>query len=153
MRAFSRGRASRALSTPARAASLSSCSDQPSIAAYCTVCVAARLLGKEGGRRRRRRRIFTPCHQTLTRRTPAQQQQNRATTNNNKTGRPRFRITSAQVLKRHVVLVRKNALLSTFYIKMIILPRQARDRHRESTQKSAVLCWAVVAIDCKIISI
>ena len=34
----------------------------------------------------------------------------------------------------------KRHFLSTFYIKMIILPRQARDKHRESTQKSAVLC-------------
>jgi hypothetical protein len=39
----------------------------------------------------------------------------------------------------------KRHFSSTFDIKMIILPRQARDRHRESTQKSAVLCrrqWA-----------
>ena len=29
----------------------------------------------------------------------------------------------------------KRHFLSTFYIKTIILPRQARDKHRESTQK------------------
>jgi hypothetical protein len=33
---------------------------------------------------------------------------------NNKTGRPRFRIISAQVRKRHIVLVRKNALFVHF---------------------------------------
>jgi hypothetical protein len=31
--------------------------------------------------------------------------------------------------------LRKTAFLSHFYIKTIILPRQARDKHRESTQK------------------
>eukprot|EP01046_Picozoa_sp_COSAG06_P012217 COSAG06_NODE_711_length_12877_cov_16.318281_6_plen_250_part_00 len=34
--------------------------------------------------------------------------------------------------------VRKRHLLSAFHMKMIVLPRQARDRHRESTQKRAV---------------
>eukprot|EP01046_Picozoa_sp_COSAG06_P020681 COSAG06_NODE_1523_length_9173_cov_31.694682_3_plen_96_part_00 len=33
---------------------------------------------------------------------------------------------------------RKRHFLSHLYIKCIILPRQARDKHRESTQKSAV---------------
>eukprot|EP01046_Picozoa_sp_COSAG06_P018675 COSAG06_NODE_1307_length_9916_cov_99.462361_15_plen_155_part_00 len=34
--------------------------------------------------------------------------------------------------------VRKRYFLSTFYIKMMILRRQARDKHRESTQKKGV---------------
>ena len=42
--------------------------------------------------------------------------------------------TSMQVRKRH--------FLSHLYIKCIILPRQARDKHRESTQKSAVFSQA-----------
>jgi hypothetical protein len=36
--------------------------------------------------------------------------------------------------------------LSHLYIKCIILPRQARDKHRESTQKMAVFCRRVVRI-------
>ena len=31
--------------------------------------------------------------------------------------------------------VRKRHFLSTFYIKMIILPRQARDKHKKSSKK------------------
>ena len=34
--------------------------------------------------------------------------------------------------------VRKTVLFVRFYILMIILPRQARDKHRESTQKQTV---------------
>ena len=34
----------------------------------------------------------------------------------------------------------KRHFLSHLYIKCIILPRQARDKHRESTQKRAVFC-------------
>jgi hypothetical protein len=45
--------------------------------------------------------------------------------------------TSMQVRKRH--------FLSHLYIKCIILPRQARDKHRESTQKSAVFSQRQVA--------
>ena len=33
---------------------------------------------------------------------------------------------------------KKTVLFSRFYITMIVLPRQARDKHRESTQKRAV---------------
>jgi hypothetical protein len=45
---------------------------------------------------------------------------------------------SASHTQPHLSEVSKRHLLSHFYIKMIILPRQARDKHRESTQKSAV---------------
>ena len=41
--------------------------------------------------------------------------------------------------------VRKTPLLGQFYIKTIILPRQARDKHRESTQKRTVLSQATGA--------
>jgi hypothetical protein len=34
--------------------------------------------------------------------------------------------------------VRTQHFLSTFYIKTIILPRQARDKHRENSKKSTV---------------
>jgi hypothetical protein len=34
--------------------------------------------------------------------------------------------------------LRKTAFLSHFYIKTIILPRQARDKHRENSKKDAV---------------
>jgi hypothetical protein len=34
--------------------------------------------------------------------------------------------------------LRKTAFLSHLYIKTIILPRQARDKHRENTKKNAV---------------
>ena len=36
--------------------------------------------------------------------------------------------------------VRKRVLLRHLYIKMIVLPRQARDKHRESTQKRTRFC-------------
>eukprot|EP01046_Picozoa_sp_COSAG06_P051047 COSAG06_NODE_8242_length_2225_cov_5.165569_1_plen_54_part_10 len=32
---------------------------------------------------------------------------------------------------------KKTHLVAPFYVKTIILPRQARDRHRESTQKES----------------
>jgi hypothetical protein len=35
--------------------------------------------------------------------------------------------------------LRKTAFLSHLYIKTIILPRQARDKHRENSKKAAVL--------------
>jgi hypothetical protein len=34
--------------------------------------------------------------------------------------------------------LRKTVFLSHFYIKTIVLPRQARDKHRENTKKDAV---------------
>ena len=43
--------------------------------------------------------------------------------------------------------VRKTYFLSHLYIETIILPRQARDKHRESTQKQHVLLRLM--IDCK----
>jgi hypothetical protein len=33
----------------------------------------------------------------------------------------------------------KTVFLSDLYVKLLILPRQARDKHRESTQKTTVL--------------
>jgi hypothetical protein len=41
-----------------------------------------------------------------------------------------------RVAARHAGRLRKRVFLSHLYIKMITLPRQARDKHRESTQKS-----------------
>jgi hypothetical protein len=37
---------------------------------------------------------------------------------------------------------KKTVFLSHLYIKIIILPRQARDKHRETTQKGTVLLQA-----------
>ena len=47
----------------------------------------------------------------------------------------------------------KTPFLSNFYIKMIILPRQARDKHSESIQKSAVflqvnIMWTSNNLEC-----
>jgi hypothetical protein len=42
--------------------------------------------------------------------------------------------------------LRKTALLSHLYIKMIILPRQARGKHRENSKKDAVFRTAAVGI-------
>jgi hypothetical protein len=43
--------------------------------------------------------------------------------------------------------VRKRHFLRHLYIKCIILPRQARDKHRENSKKSAVFPQ-VSALDC-----
>jgi hypothetical protein len=43
------------------------------------------------------------------------------------------------------VLLRKTAFLSHLYIKTIILPRQARDKHRENSKKDAVFPTAAIA--------
>jgi hypothetical protein len=40
-------------------------------------------------------------------------------------------------------LLRKTAFLSHLYIKTIILPRQARDKHRENSKKDAVFSTSV----------
>jgi len=37
----------------------------------------------------------------------------------------------------------KNGLFAPFIYKMMILPRQARDKHRETTQKGTVLLQAL----------
>ena len=39
------------------------------------------------------------------------------------------------IFTRQTQQVRKQYRFCTFYIQMIVLPRQARDKHRESTQK------------------
>jgi hypothetical protein len=44
-----------------------------------------------------------------------------------------------RIVQRMEWKVRKRHFLSTFYIKMMILPRQARDKHRENSKKEAVL--------------
>ena len=41
--------------------------------------------------------------------------------------------------------VRKRVFLRHFMLKMIILPRQARDKHRESTQKKDINAFACIA--------
>jgi hypothetical protein len=41
-----------------------------------------------------------------------------------------------RVAARHAGRLRKRVFLSHLYIKMITLPRQARDKHRESSQKA-----------------
>ena len=51
-----------------------------------------------------------------------------------------------QVLKQTILLttpwlkVKQRVFLSHLYIKCIFLPRQARDKHRESTQKRQLFC-------------
>jgi hypothetical protein len=40
--------------------------------------------------------------------------------------------------RRRDIHLRKTAFLSHLYIKTIILPRQARDKHRENSKKDAV---------------
>jgi hypothetical protein len=44
----------------------------------------------------------------------------------------------AQLIEAHKLRLRKTAFLSHLYIKTIILPRQARDKHRENSKKDAV---------------
>eukprot|EP01046_Picozoa_sp_COSAG06_P008480 COSAG06_NODE_429_length_15872_cov_25.578330_20_plen_182_part_00 len=53
---------------------------------------------------------------------------------------------------RHALRTRKRVFLRRFILKTIILPRQARDKHRESTQKTPPFSqvtsfyWAITAI-------
>jgi hypothetical protein len=44
----------------------------------------------------------------------------------------------AQLIEAHKLRLRKTAFLSHVYIKTIILPRQARDKHRENSKRDAV---------------
>jgi hypothetical protein len=46
-------------------------------------------------------------------------------------------------------VLRKTAFLSRFYIKTIILPRQARDKHRENSKNDAVFRTDNVIEDCR----
>eukprot|EP01046_Picozoa_sp_COSAG06_P026446 COSAG06_NODE_2274_length_7194_cov_81.563073_10_plen_149_part_00 len=72
---------------------------------------------------------------------PRQARDNKNTREKTETTRPVFaaqEIHIAPDVALFIKQVRKRHFLSHSYIKCIILPRQARDKHRESTQKSAV---------------
>ena len=46
---------------------------------------------------------------------------------------------SYTVIDNNMKLVRKRVFLSHLYIKMLILPRQARDKHKENSKQDAFL--------------
>jgi hypothetical protein len=91
----------------------------------------------------RRARATAPCRQATTA-GGARRRHRRTTSRSTRRGRWISLSTSCSESQ-----VRQLHFLSTFYIEMIILPRHAPDKHRETTQKSACFpCQALRRTRC-----
>jgi hypothetical protein len=58
----------------------------------------------------------------------------------------RTRVDRGEVRADIVPILRKTAFLRHLYIKTIVLPRQARDKHRENSKKDAVFRTSASAV-------